>query len=558
MATSIDVATKKTMSSSSSSIDVDATSKLYKMVLVHIAKHNGTGRLEASIAPAKGKRGKGKSCCGGDDGECSTDAPSSNDRIALGASLGDFSFVDFHNNTMTATHNIVGKPVGTNCGAVVYKSLTVACEGGKDKIVSFFQELVVKSEASTEGFIQIYHWHNKYRYWNASLRIKARPLESVILPNKTTKAILDDFDAFVSEETQLFYEKHGIPYRRSYLFYGVPGAGKTSCIQAIAGAYKRSVSYLNIDPEMTDDGLRAAMDELPEETIVVLEDIDALFTKDRQAKQPKSTLTFTGLLNALDGVGSSMGQLFILTTNLREQLDSALIRNGRVDMQVFFDYANDEQIIKMWNMFYPPINTSAAGEGVDLAEAFCRELRVKLEGKTIAPCALQHFFVSQRTKTAQEALANVDTLLDDLKAKEVEDSKTKEAAAAEKGKDGKGDGEEKDGDDGDDEEKKTAKGKDNKDPATTVHIHFHGDVNPSTTPTTADAPVTTTTADTTTPAVLNTSTANSRSFTVTITTATPTKKEAISVTDDKMMDKKTDGMEGEVAPTQAIDETKTA
>ena len=248
------------------SIDVPSSNKLYKLILSHIAKNNGNGRLEASMAAAKGKR-KQQSCCGG--GDCSLTDPSSSDRIALEAGLGDFTFVDFHNNAMTATHNIVGQPVGTQCDAVLYKTLTVSCIAGKDKLVAFFHELVVQSETSTEGFIQIYHWHNKYRYWNESLRIKARPLESVILPDKTTNAILQDFDSFIAQDTQDFYEKHGIPYRRSYLFYGVPGAGKTSCIQAIAGAYKRSVSYLNIDPEMTDDGLRSAMDDLPEDTIVV-------------------------------------------------------------------------------------------------------------------------------------------------------------------------------------------------------------------------------------------------------------------------------------------------
>ena len=253
------------------SIDVPSSNKLYKLVLTHIAKNNNNnGRLEATVAAAKGKR-KQQSCCGGD--ECSLDASSATERIALEAGLGEFTFIDFQNHAMTATHTIIGQPVGTQCDAVIYKTLTISCNEGKDKLLSFFHELVVRSELSTEGFIKIYHWHNKYRYWNESLRIKARPLDSVILPIKTTSAILQDLDAFIAQETQDFYEKHGIPYRRSYLFYGVPGAGKTSCIQAIAGAYKRSVAYLNIDPDMTDDALRSAMDDLPEDTIVVLEDV---------------------------------------------------------------------------------------------------------------------------------------------------------------------------------------------------------------------------------------------------------------------------------------------
>ena len=39
---------------------------------------------------------------------------------------------------------------------------------------------------------------------------------------------------FVSEDMLSSYKSHCIPYRRSYLLHGVPGAGKTSFIQAIA------------------------------------------------------------------------------------------------------------------------------------------------------------------------------------------------------------------------------------------------------------------------------------------------------------------------------------
>ena len=44
-------------------------------------------------------------------------------------------------------------------------------------------------------------------------------------------------------------------------------------------------------------------------TIVVIEDIDALFGKDRASKNAKSPLSFSGLLNALDGVGAASGQV---------------------------------------------------------------------------------------------------------------------------------------------------------------------------------------------------------------------------------------------------------
>ena len=82
-------------------------------------------------------------------------------------------------------------------------------------------------------------------------------------------------------------------------------------------------------PDMTDDSLQAAVSKLPDKTIVVFEDIDSLFDNARRGRVVQSKLTFSWLLNALDGVGGgSHGQIFILTTNLRDQLDPALIRSG--------------------------------------------------------------------------------------------------------------------------------------------------------------------------------------------------------------------------------------
>jgi len=43
-------------------------------------------------------------------------------------------------------------------------------------------------------------------------------------------------------------------------------------------------------------------------------------------------LTFSGFLNALDGIRSKDGTITIMTTNHKEKLDPALIRPGRCDV----------------------------------------------------------------------------------------------------------------------------------------------------------------------------------------------------------------------------------
>ena len=56
-----------------------------------------------------------------------------------------------------------------------------------------------------------------------------------------------------------------------------------------------------------------------------------------------SCLTFSGLLNALDGVAAQEGKLVFMTTNHLESLDAALIRPGRVDVRCEFSLCSSEQ-----------------------------------------------------------------------------------------------------------------------------------------------------------------------------------------------------------------------
>ena len=139
-------------------------------------------------------------------------------------------------------------------------------------------------------------------------------MDSVVLPSRQKQAIVEDLDSFLSKDTFHFYTNHGIPYKRSYLFFGVPGAGKTSLLTAIAGKYRRNLCIMQpTHPKMTDDSLSEAIKEAPSRSIIVLEDVDALF-EGRESKNSKTNVSFSGLLNALDGIGNPDGQIFVLTT----------------------------------------------------------------------------------------------------------------------------------------------------------------------------------------------------------------------------------------------------
>ena len=55
-------------------------------------------------------------------------------------------------------------------------------------------------------------------------------------------------------------------------------------------------------------------------------------------------MTFSGFLNALDGVASGEERIIFMTTNHVENLDPALIRPGRVDLMEHIDDASPEII----------------------------------------------------------------------------------------------------------------------------------------------------------------------------------------------------------------------
>ena len=192
---------------------------------------------------------------------------------------------------------------------------------------------------------------------------KKRPLGSVILDDGIKEGIVADVQDFL--QRQQWYVDRGIPYRRGYLLYGPPGSGKSSFIQALAGDLDYSVAMINLsEMGMTDDKLAYLLTKLPKRSILLLEDADAAFVNRRQRDADGysgATVTFSGLLNALDGVAAGEERIAFLTTNHIDRLDPALIRPGRVDMMVRIGEATRHQAGLMWDRFYGDVDADGKG-----------------------------------------------------------------------------------------------------------------------------------------------------------------------------------------------------
>jgi chaperone BCS1 len=182
---------------------------------------------------------------------------------------------------------------------------------------------------------------------------RKRTLQSVILDEGVKETMLKDLKNFLNSGS--WYNDRGIPYRRGYLLYGPPGSGKSSVIQALAGELDYNICILNLsEMTLTDDRLNHLMNHIPERSILLLEDIDAAFNERKQSDTQGyvSGVTFSGLLNALDGVASAEERLIFMTTNHPERLDAALLRPGRIDFKQCVDNATEYQVRKMFLRFY--------------------------------------------------------------------------------------------------------------------------------------------------------------------------------------------------------------
>lgn len=192
--------------------------------------------------------------------------------------------------------------------------------------------------------------------WRLADSKPRRSLDSVVLDEGVARHLHDDIHGFFARRA--WYAQMGIPWRRGYLFHGPPGTGKTSVAFALAGELRLKLCVLSLtNPKLTDNVMADLLQRTPPRSLILIEDIDAFFVA-REKQDARVQISFSGLLNAIDGAGAQEGRIVVLTTNHRERLDPALIRPGRIDVQVELGRATAAQLRGLLLRFYPDAATA--------------------------------------------------------------------------------------------------------------------------------------------------------------------------------------------------------
>lgn len=198
------------------------------------------------------------------------------------------------------------------------------------------------------------HWHWRDNSWLSGGGVSARTITSVVTRPDVKQDLLHRMDWFLKNET--WFSEHGIPYKLVILLTGRPGNGKTSLIRAIATHLNRDIHHIALMSH-NDQTLRDAISTVEANCIIAMEDFNhpALLARNasltvsdapvkRQTGITEQALTLQGFLNVFDGLDTLHGQIIFMTTNVVDELDAAVIRDGRVDHVYVLDDLTDTEI----------------------------------------------------------------------------------------------------------------------------------------------------------------------------------------------------------------------
>lgn len=166
------------------------------------------------------------------------------------------------------------------------------------------------------------------------------------------------------------YTELGGKIPKGALLVGPPGTGKTLLAKAVAGEagvpfFSMSGSdfvemFVGVGASRVRDLFRQAKEKAP--CIIFIDEIDAVGRA--RSKNPsmggndERENTLNALLTEMDGFGTNSGVIILAATNRADMLDSALLRAGRFDRQIYVDLPDLNERRDIFKVHTRPLKTN--------------------------------------------------------------------------------------------------------------------------------------------------------------------------------------------------------
>ena len=211
----------------------------------------------------------------------------------------------------------------------------------------FMRSVQKRADSEAKEHIKVYR-NGVLGYWRLYNLVPARKLDSVAMDPGKRETIKNHVGDFLNDRDD--YIRMGVPWRYGMLLYWPPGTGKSSLTVAVASEFGLPIYNITFSSkDLSDNLLDQLFSSVPERSVLLLEDVDTTGVPRRSYSDMfERTVTLSGVLNALDGVNASQGRVLIMTTNHRERLNEALMRDGRADDKIEMWYVTPEIAAQMF------------------------------------------------------------------------------------------------------------------------------------------------------------------------------------------------------------------
>ena len=224
------------------------------------------------------------------------------------------------------------------------------------------------------------------------------------------------------------YTELGAKIPKGALLVGPPGTGKTLLAKAVAGEaqvpfFSLSGSdfvemFVGVGASRVRDLFKQAKEKSP--AIIFIDEIDAIGrARGKNASfgsNDERENTLNQLLTEMDGFGTNSGVIILAATNRADILDSALMRAGRFDRQIYVDMPDVLERKSIFEVHLRPIKTDTS---VDIE--FLSKQTPGFSGADIANvCNEAALFAARKDRklvTHQDFLDAVDRIVGGLEKK---------------------------------------------------------------------------------------------------------------------------------------------